>query len=82
MNNFIIREIRSGELNLLEDFLYEAIYQPNENNLLPRDIIKEPKISVYIDGWGEKDDLCLVAAVEGRIVGAMWTRILAGGVKG
>ena len=82
MNNYVIREIHSDEIHLLEDFLYEAIYQPDGSNLLPRSIIEEPQISVYIDGWGEKDDLCLVAEVQDRIVGAVWTRILAGEIKG
>ena len=49
MNNYLIREIDSSELYLLEDFLYEAIFQPDESKLLPREVIKQPDISVYID---------------------------------
>lgn len=64
MNNYIIRELRPNEVCVLEDFLYEAIFQPDDNNPLPRDVIKKPEISVYIDNWGEKDDLCLVAVVD------------------
>lgn len=82
MTNYIIRPIRIEEIPLLEDFLYEAIFQRDENNLLPRDVIKQPELSVYIDDFGKADDHCLVAENDGKIVGAVWTRILTGKVKG
>lgn len=82
MMNYIIRPIKVEEISLLEDFLYEAIFQRDGNNLLPRDAIKEPELSVYIDDFGKTDDHCLVAENDGKIVGAVWTRILTGKVKG
>ncbi len=82
MSNFLIREINSNEIYILKDMLYEAIFQPDETNLLPKSIIQNPEISVYIDNWGQSDDLCFVAEVNGKIVGAVWTRILAGKIKG
>lgn len=33
--------------------LYEAIFQPDEDNLLPREVIKQPEIGIYIDNWGK-----------------------------
>jgi len=78
-----IREIKETELNILETMLYEAIYQPVGSELLPREVIKVPEISVYIDNFlKNKDDYCLVAEVEGIIIGAVWVRILAGEIKG
>ena len=56
-----IREMRSGERYILDDMLYEAIFQPDENNLLPREIIQRPEIKVYIEDFGKEDDYCLVA---------------------
>ncbi|WP_446786490.1 GNAT family N-acetyltransferase [Macellibacteroides fermentans] len=70
------------EIHLLEDFLYEAIFQRDENNLLPRDIIRQPELSVYINDFGRTDDHCLVAQCDGKIVGAVWARIITGKVKG
>lgn len=53
---------------LLTDFLYEAIFQRDENNLLPKTIINEPALQVYIKNFGkEKDDYCLYAEVEKRL---------------
>ena len=78
-----IREIQPQELNRLEDFLYEAIYQPDKANPAPRDVIKIPEVSVYIDNFGQqKDDYCLVAEWEGKLIGAVWVRVLADEIKG
>lgn len=83
MEKITIREIKKSELGKLEDMLYEAIYQPDEANLIPRDVLKLPEIRVYIDNFGnKKDDYCLVADLNGKIVGAVWTRILSGDIKG
>jgi ribosomal protein S18 acetylase RimI-like enzyme len=77
-----IREMRIDEKYILEDMLYEAIFQPDESKPLPREIIQQPEINVYIDDFGQEDDHCFVADVNGKIVGAVWVRILAGKVKG
>lgn len=82
MSKYLIRKIEPHELSILEEMLYEAIFQPDENNILPKDVIKQPEISVYIKHWGKPDDLCLVVDVDGKIIGAVWTRILAGKTKG
>jgi ribosomal protein S18 acetylase RimI-like enzyme len=78
-----IRHILTNELHVLEDFLYEAIYQAEGAERLPREVISVPEIDVYIRGFGrEKDDISLVADLNGRLVGAVWTRVLTGEVKG
>ena len=79
----IIREISTEELNILDDMLYESIFQPEGCEPVPRSVIQIPEINVYIDGFGSrKDDYCLVAEVDGRIIGAVWVRILAGKIRG
>jgi len=72
-----IRKIQKNEIYLLKRFLYDAIFQNDETNPLPKDIIHEPEIYVYIKGFGQKNDFCLVATVEDNIVGAVWTRVLS-----
>lgn len=75
----IIREIKPNEIMLLTDFIYEAIFQRDCQNLAPRTIIQEPGVFVYIDGFGtKKDDFCLVAEIESKIVGAVWVRCING----
>lgn len=82
MDNYLIRELKNNEAYILEDMLYEAIFQPDESNPISRDIINQPNLRAYIDNWGQLDDLCIVAEVSGKIVGAVWTRVFAGEIKG
>lgn len=72
-----IRSIKNHEIILLTDFLYEAIFQKDRNNLAPRTIIQEPSLWIYIDGFGtKKDDDCFVAEPDNKIVGAVWVRCI------
>ena len=75
--NCIIRELSRNEYCVLEDFLYEAIFIPDGVEPPPRDIINLPELQVYIDKFGEqKGDMCLAAEVDGKIIGAVWVRIM------
>ncbi len=82
-NDIIIREIKQSELGILGDMLYEAIYQPDKNNLIPRSVLNIPEVNVYICNFGKKnDDYCLVADFAEKIIGAVWVRIISGDIKG
>ena len=73
----IIRAIRASEIPVLEDFLYEAIFLPEGVAPPDRSIVLRPELQVYIENFGTRaDDRCLVAEWDGRIVGAVWTRVM------
>lgn len=73
--NYNIRKIREDEYNLLNDFIYEAIFIPEGVEPPPKSIINQPDLQVYISNFGkEKDDLCFVAEADGKVVGAVWVR--------
>ena len=75
----LIRPIKNNEIMLLTEFLYEAIFQKDINKLAPRTIIQDPSIWIYIDEFGtKKDDYCLVAELDKKIVGAVWIRCIKG----
>ncbi|MBV7390763.1 GNAT family N-acetyltransferase [Enterococcus alishanensis] len=75
----LIREMRTEEYYLLEEFLYEAIFQRNQEDLLPKNIIYQPELFIYIKDFGSlKDDYCLCAEHNGKIVAAVWVRIISG----
>lgn len=77
MEQTAIREIRSEEIPLLNDFLYEAIFIPEGVPAPPRSIIENENLQVYVRDFGTKaDDRCLVAEVDGKVIGAIWTRIM------
>ena len=67
--NYIIRNIRGNEIDLLKDFLYEAIYIPEGVEPPNKDIIEKPELRVYTDGFGSnKGDYCLVAETDDKVV--------------
>ena len=73
----VIREIRPEEIPVLDDFLYEAIFIPEGSPAPPRSILENEDLQVYVRDFGKKaDDRCLVAEVDGKVVGAVWTRIM------
>ena len=75
--NYTIRELSIDERNVLETFLYQAIFIPEGITPPPFEIIKQPELLVYIEGFGEQDgDICLVAECDNKIVGAVWVRIM------
>lgn len=74
--NYIIREINQHEIELLDIFLYEAIFIPKGVKPPDRDIINHPELQIYISDFGKKDDICYVAEFDGKVVGAVWTRII------
>ena len=74
---YTIREIQKQEYPLLDNFLYEAIFIPEGIEPPPKTIITSPELQVYVERFGEsKDDWGLVAEVDGKIVGAVWVRIM------
>ncbi|MBE6754078.1 MAG: GNAT family N-acetyltransferase [Ruminococcaceae bacterium] len=74
---YTIRTMQPSEYSLLEDFLYEAIFIPEGVEPPPREITRQPELQVYIDGFGSGTaDRALAAEVDGRIVGAVWVRIM------
>ena len=75
--NYVIREVRQNEINLLATFLYEAIFIPEGVQAPSKDIIEYPDLQIYVADFGKKkDDVCYVEEVDGRVVGAVWTRII------
>ena len=75
--NYIIREILKEEYNLLEDFLYEAIFVPEGISGPPKSIIGQPELRVYLTDFGKKkDDIGFVAEVDTKVVGVVWVRIM------
>ena len=73
----VIRGIRPGEISLLDDFLYEAIFIPEGVLPPPKSIIFNDDLQVYVKGFGdEPHDHCLVAECDGKTVGAVWVRVM------
>ena len=73
----IIRNLREDETELLKDFLYEAIFIPEGVKPPDREIIEQPELKIYYEEFGTgRADQCIVADDNGKVVGAVWTRIM------
>ena len=73
----VLRELKENETALLQDFLYEAIFIPEGVNPPEREIIEQPELKIYYENFGTgRADYCIVADDNGKVVGAVWTRIM------
>ncbi|REE69615.1 ribosomal protein S18 acetylase RimI-like enzyme [Paenibacillus taihuensis] len=76
-----IRPMKPSELDFLMNMHYEAIHILE--NKPPRDeLLNEPSLRKYHEGWGRAGDAALVAEVDGRLVGAVWYRLFDEANKG
>ena len=76
-DDVILRKLCAEEAGLLKDFLYEAIFIPEGVEAPARDIVERPELRIYYECFGtDAADHCLVAEADGRVVGAVWTRIM------
>ncbi len=72
-----LRNLREDETELLKDFLYEAIFVPEGIMPPDREIIEQPELKIYYEDFGTgRADHCIVADDNGKVVGAVWTRIM------
>ena len=72
-----IRRMQPAEYPLLNDFLYQAIFVPAGTAPPPYEIIFQPALQVYTKDFGASvHDRAFAAAADGKIVGAVWVRIM------
>jgi ribosomal protein S18 acetylase RimI-like enzyme len=81
-SRIIVREIEASEISNLDNFLYDAIFVSDEIERRDKSIIKIPELARYIAGFGKDSDLCLVAELQGELIGAIWIRIFKDNERG
>lgn len=70
--DYKISELKQDEVNILNTFLYEAIFIPDGVDAPSYEIIKKPELQVYVADFGkQKGDICYVAESDEKIVGAV-----------
>lgn len=75
--NYVIRKIEEKEYPLLNSFLYEAIFLPEGAEAPSRSILNMPDLQVYISDFGTSEhDRAFLAEIDGKVVGAVWARIM------
>lgn len=74
---YMIRKMTAREYPLLSNFLYESIFIPNGIKTLPKDMITSPELQIYVERFEAlKDNFALAAEIKGKVVGAVWVRIM------
>lgn len=72
-----IRPIAQEDRGMMEAFLYAAIFVPEGVAAPPREIVKEPELALYVQGFGARAGDCgLAAVVDGEVVGMAWVRVV------
>jgi ribosomal protein S18 acetylase RimI-like enzyme len=71
-----IREASAGDELFLREMLYQSLYVPEGAPPFDRQILNEPDIAKYVDGWGRAGDIALIAEDRrnNEAVGAVWLR--------
>lgn len=81
--NCIIQPLKLEDEPFLWEMLYQAIYVPEGQTTLPREIVKIPELARYVQGWGREGDcgsLCI--NLTSQPIGAVWLRLPIGDYKG
>jgi len=73
--NFTIRRILESDVEFLWETLYESMFVPEGEQPFTRDIIDEPYVSKYVEGWGRNGDDGFIAMNEhGEPIGSITVR--------
>ena len=75
--NYNIRELKKSEYDVLNKFLYHAIFIPEGIEPPPESIILQPELQVYVKDFGKSPhDKAFAAVHDDNIIGAVWVRIM------
>lgn len=78
-----IRRINKNEIPFLEEMLYQAIFVEKGQPKLSKTITKEHHLSKYIIDFGLYEfDICFVAIINDKLIGACWGRLFNTNNKG
>jgi ribosomal protein S18 acetylase RimI-like enzyme len=61
-------------------WLHLALWDPPPSGLRAIEILQNPGVSIYAEGWGRSTDVGVVAQVDGHDAGACWVRLLPVGI--
>lgn len=77
-----IRPASRADEPFLWDMLYQAIFVPPGTTQLPREILQQPELRRYVEGWGQAGDVGWVAEINGKPIGAIWARLFESDKRG
>ncbi len=69
-----VRASQKSDEPFLWEMLYQALYVPEGEPPLPREIVQQPELSQYVREWGQPDDVGMIALEDEKPIGAVWLR--------
>lgn len=83
MMQFTIRSITQQDVPFLWETLYESLYVPEGQETFERDIIHDPFLAKYVEGWGREGDYGFIAMnSEDQPIGSITIRYFSEDQKG
>jgi ribosomal protein S18 acetylase RimI-like enzyme len=81
---WIIQALKDEDEPFLWEMLYQALYLPEEQAALSREVVYSQELARYVQDWGRDSDCGFVAIdpLTEQTVGAVWLRLLTGENKG
>ncbi|MBP7691158.1 MAG: GNAT family N-acetyltransferase [Anaerolineales bacterium] len=73
--SLLIRPLTAQDGVLVRKFLYQALHIPAGQPPFPAEIVDQPELRRYSDGWGRPGDSGVVAQLGGLAVGVAWLRL-------
>ena len=74
------RPLVPGDQDKLWHWLHVALWDPPPAGPRPIEVLQDPRVRIYAEGWGRAGDVGVVAQVDGVDAGACWLRLLPPGV--
>lgn len=76
MDRLVLREWIKSDIPFIKEMLYEAVFwRKSENKPTFKQAQELPKIVSALENWGNRNgDMAVIAAIEGKQVGAAWFR--------
>jgi ribosomal protein S18 acetylase RimI-like enzyme len=73
-----IRPLVASDQDFLWDALHVALWDPPPAPLRPREVLEQPGVQIYAQGWGRATDIGVCGEIDGSAapVGACWMRLV------
>lgn len=79
MKHYTIKHVNTLEHRILQNFLYEALFQPDPKNLFPFSIVETAELNKYIDKFVQLIGDYAIASYNGENpIGLVWVRHVEG----
>ncbi|MEF2965384.1 GNAT family N-acetyltransferase [Paenibacillus sp. M1] len=82
MTDLKIRKAVENDEAFLSEMLFLSLFTPEGQEPFSKDILTDPSISKYVDGWGRDDDIGFIALIDDEPVGSVAARFFSENNKG